>query len=413
MNAKAIDSEEKRRILEKVLGSRSFQKARKYQELLRYLTESALKGVDIKESTLAVEFFGKKDVFDSAIDSTVRAYVSNLRRKLEHYYLTDGIHDEYQIVLPKGDYKIDFALTPIPSETPSRQLAFRLPSLVLISTLLVLLILVIWLGAEKIIRDRRDNRYIKKNDPIWHDLFESNKKTLIVLGDYYFFSMPLDSGRQSYIRDVRINSEEELAAFLGNHPQYKAKASKTYHTYLEEHIPWSLACILPSFVYHNKEIELKLSSEVQLADLQRYNIVYLGPYKSLKVLRTVTRELNFKYRLDDHRRLDFFDRSSGKNFTYTWVTNPETQARNDYAIVLKVSGGNDNTFLFFLSQHDFGNVSTTKHFTDAAYLKELRKGITSNYFEALFEVKGIVRTDFEIKLLHVNAINADFHIELK
>jgi hypothetical protein len=287
-----------------------------------------------------------------SFDSTVRAYVSNLRRKLELYYLTEGIHDEFQIVLPKGDYKIDFALTPI-LQTPSRQRSFKLPSLVLISTLLVLLILVIWLGAEKIIRDRRDNRYIKKNDRIWHDLFVSNKKTLIVLGDYYFFSMPLDSGRQSYIRDVRINSEEELAAFLESHPQYRTRASKTYHTYLEENIPWSLACILPSFVYHNKEIELKLSSEVQLADLQRYNIVYLGPYKSLRVLSTVTRELNFEYRLDDHRRLDFIDISSNKRFTYTWMTNPETQARNDYAIVLKVSGGNDNTFLFFLSQHDF------------------------------------------------------------
>ena len=412
MNDHVIDNEKKRQVLETVLESKDFRKAKKYQELLRYLAELALKGEEIKETTIAVEFFGRKDVFDPSLDSTVRAYVSTLRRKLEHYYLTEGHYDEIQIVLPKGDYKIDFVLTPIP-QTPSRQLSFKLPSLVLISTLLVLLILVIGLGAEKIIRDRRDNRYIKKNDPIWHDLFESNKKTLIVLGDYYFFSMPLDSGRQSYIRDVRINSEEELAAFLENHPQYQTKAAKTYHTYLEEHIPWSLACILPSFVYHNKEIELKLSSEVQLADLQRYNIVYLGPYKSLKVLSTVTRELNFKYRLDDHRRLDFFDKSSNQLFTYTWMTNPETQARNDYAIVLKVSGGNGNTFLFFLSQHDFGNVSTTKHFTDAAYLEELRQGITSNYFEALFEVKGIVRTDFEIKLLHVNAINTDFHIELK
>ncbi|MGH7494769.1 MAG: hypothetical protein ACREOO_20550 [bacterium] len=412
MNDKTIDSGEKCRILETILRSKSFQRAKRYQELLRYLVELHLAGKEVKEFTLAVEFFGKKDVFDSSVDSTVRAYVSNLRRKLELYYLTEGHDDEIQIVLPQGGYQIQFTLAEVPRTLP-RQASIKLLCTILIPILLTLLILVIWLGTEKITRDRRDNRYVKKDDPIWHDLFDSDKKTLVVLGDYYFFSMPLDSGRQSYVRDVRINSEEELAAFLESHPQFKSKISKTYHTYLEEHIPWSLYCILPSLVYHNKEIELRLSSEVQLADLQRYSIIYVGPYKSLKALSTITRGLNFKYRLDEHRRLDFFDKNSNTSTTYTWVTNPETQARNDYAIVLKVSGGNNNTLLFFLSQHDFGNISTTRHFTDVAYLQELKKKIPSNYFEALFEIKGIVRADFEIKLLHVNAIDTDFHLELK
>jgi hypothetical protein len=255
---------------------------------------------------------------------------------------------------------------------------------------------------------------ISKNDPIWGDLFSNNLKTLIVLGDYYFFSMPIDSGRQSYIRDIKINSDNDLEAFVARRPSFQHRIAKTYHTYLEEHIPWCVSYILPSFVRYNKAVELKLASETQLEDLQKHNIIYLGPYKTLRILTTVTRNLNFKYSPQTggstltYCLLD----SNKKEYTYSWVTNPETKARNDYAMVIKVFGYNGNVFLFFISEHDFGNISTVKYFTDPKQLKEFEALVSSGHFEALFEAKGIIRTDFSMKLLHVNKLHSDFEIDL-
>ena len=407
-----INASTKQRILEEILESEDFSQAQKYQDLLRYLVRAAINGETVKESTIAVEFFSKDVAFDPAMDSSVRAYISNLRKKLEHYYLTKGKDDAIKLAIPKGHYNVEFI--PINHQQPirSRVLRKRL-SLIYIALALAAGVLAVSLWRYATPKKNSFN-VISKSDPIWGDLLSSNLKTLIVLGDYYFFAMPIDSGRQSYIRDIKINSDDDLEGFIASHPLLQRRIAKTYHTYLEEHIPWCVSYILPTLVRYNKTVELKLASETQLEDLQKHNIIYLGPYKTLRILTTVTRNLNFKYSPQTggstltYCLLD----SNKKEYTYSWVTNPETKARNDYAMVIKVFGYSGNVFLFFISEHDFGNISTVKYFTNPEQLKEFESLVSSNHFEALFEAKGIIRTDFSMKLLHVNKLRSDFEIDL-
>jgi hypothetical protein len=410
-NHTEIAESAKQRILAEILDSEDFCQAQKYQDLLRYLVRAAINGETVKESTIAVEFFSKDAAFDPAVDSSVRACISNLRRKLDHYYLTKGKDDEIKLTIPKGHYNVEFMqarnLQKIRPQTSRTRL-----SLIYVPIVLVAGIFIIFLWRNTI-PQRKSFNIISQSDPIWGDLFSNNLKTLIVAGDYYFYSMPVDSGRQSYIRDIEINSDQDLEAFIGKHPAYRNRIAKTYHTYLEEHIPWCLSYILPSFVSHDKAVELKLASEVQLEDLQKHNIIYLGPYKTLQILKTITRNLNFKYSPQTGgSTLTYFLQDSNKVYTYSWVTNPETKARNDYAMVVKVFGYNGNVFLFFISEHDFGNISTVRYFTNPEPLKEFGELVSSGHFEALFEVKGIIRTDFSMKLLHINKLHSDFEIDL-
>ena len=170
-------------------------------------------------------------------------------------------------------------------------------------------------------------------------------KTLIVLGDYYFFYLPFENGRHSYIRDVEINSEEDLNDFLKNNPQYSTRISKTYHTYLDESLPICISKILPSFNHYKLQYELKMSSELQLDDLQKYNIIYIGSYKCLYLLSTITRNLHFQYfQKPGSSTLIYHQQSDSVDYQYTWLINPVTNARNDYAIVVKASG---QTIIFY------------------------------------------------------------------
>jgi hypothetical protein len=412
MNNISIDQSLKLRLLEEILASEEFIQAQKHQDLLRYLVHASTKGEIVKEATIAMEFFGRNAAFDPAIDSTVRAYMSNLRKKLEHYYLTEGKEKDIKLILPKGHYGVEFIQCNNLRKNQLRP-SNKLPHLIYLAFIFILITIIIFLGRDRIFQ-KHPPYYISTDNPIWKDLLSNNQKTLIVLGDYFVFSMPFDTARHSYIRDIEINSEQDLEAFISEHPSYQNKIAQTYHTYLEEHIPWCLSFILPSFIIHKKVVELKLASEVQLEDLQKYNIIYIGPYKSLNLLKTVTRSLHFIYTpRKSTSTLTYVLHDSNQVFTYSWMTNPETNARNDYAMVVKVSGHNKNTFLFFLSQHDFGNIATVKYFTNPIHLKELESLLTSNYFEALFEVKGIIRTDFEIKLLHINQLHSDFEIKLE
>ncbi len=161
---------------------------------------------------------------------------------------------------------------------------------------------------------------------------------------------------------------------------------------------------------HNKRIELKLSSDIQLEDLKNYNIIYIGPYKCLHILKTITRNLHFTY-IQQPRILKFFREDSNKVITYLFEESDlRTQLRVDYAMVVKVSGKHNNEFILFMSNHDFGNLSTVKKFTNLDFLENLRNQLASNYFEALFEVKGITIRDFDSKLLHINTLRSDFRL---
>ena len=95
-------------ILSQILISPDFKDAKKYQDLLSYLVKASSKGEHIKEITIAHEIFGKNSNFDPSEDPSIRVYISNLRKKLEHYYLTTNDIFPYKIDIPKGHYVVKF-----------------------------------------------------------------------------------------------------------------------------------------------------------------------------------------------------------------------------------------------------------------------------------------------------------------
>lgn len=403
-----ISDETKLRVLEGILASDDFSQSKKHQDLLRYLVETTLRGEFVKESSIALEIFGRDTTFSPAMDSSVRAYISNLRKKLEHYYLTQGKNDKIRMVLPKGHYHVEFIRDENPPHIPIK-FNHKLLHLFYGSLILLLLLALGYALLKK--HPATETSPIKTEDTVWGEFLADNSTTLIILGDYYFFSMPFDSGRHSYIRDTEINSHEDLDNYLLKRPALASRINKTYHTYFEEHIPYCLAYILPSFIKNNRAYEMKLASEVQLQDLQKNNIIFIGPYKSIGILKTVTRSLDFKYEQKKNAVLTYTPQDGSQKISYSWTTNPETMARNDYALVAKIAGHNKNSFLFFLSQHDFGNIATVEYFTNPDRLEEFEKALAGRYFEALFEVKGIMRTDFELKMLHLEQVQSTFLIK--
>jgi TolB-like protein/tetratricopeptide (TPR) repeat protein len=92
--------------LARILSSPHFAAAEGARKLLSYLVMHTLAGEtdQIKEYTLAVEVFGRDESFDPKINPSVRVEAGRLRRRLEHYYLTQGTRDPVLIELPRGGY---------------------------------------------------------------------------------------------------------------------------------------------------------------------------------------------------------------------------------------------------------------------------------------------------------------------
>src|SRR5207248_1367324 len=113
--------------LEKIVSSTGFARNDRLSGFLRFVVEQELsgRGVEIKESIVGVEFFGRQPDYDVRQDSVVRTEAGRLRARLAEYYLAEGAADALFIELPKGGYKpvfrqIDKAPAPVPGPFGSR-----------------------------------------------------------------------------------------------------------------------------------------------------------------------------------------------------------------------------------------------------------------------------------------------------
>ena len=99
-------------LVERICASSQFEKSPRSQELLRYLSDCSLKdpAASITEHQVGVALFGWRQDLDPGSDTIVRVQVSQLRKKLEHYFVTDGRDEPTVIHIPRGSYAPAFDL---------------------------------------------------------------------------------------------------------------------------------------------------------------------------------------------------------------------------------------------------------------------------------------------------------------
>jgi TolB-like protein len=92
--------------LEKIVSSRAFTRSDFLKRFLKFLVAKVLRSEEhqIKEYSLAIEVFGRKDSFDPKIDTIVRVQAHRFRAKLNQYYRTEGSNEQLRIDIPKGSY---------------------------------------------------------------------------------------------------------------------------------------------------------------------------------------------------------------------------------------------------------------------------------------------------------------------
>jgi len=107
--------------VERIVRGASFRDSPAAARLLEFLVRWSLSGKsdELKETTIAIEFFRRDSNFDSRYDNSVRMNVSRLRSRLAAYYAADGLTDPIIIEIPKGCYVP--AYRERPQESPGKQ----------------------------------------------------------------------------------------------------------------------------------------------------------------------------------------------------------------------------------------------------------------------------------------------------
>jgi hypothetical protein len=122
---KAIDYE-RWKLVQRIVASPGFQRAAQLRAMLQYVAEFAIlhQGDSLHEYDIARDVLGRRSDFDPASDNIVRVQASHLRRKLEQYFVAEGLSEPLVLTIPKSSYVPHFqAVAPVaqilPSVTPS------------------------------------------------------------------------------------------------------------------------------------------------------------------------------------------------------------------------------------------------------------------------------------------------------
>jgi hypothetical protein len=112
-------------LLERVVNSRELKRASRLRDLLKYVGKEAqnFPSHSIREQEIGAAVFGRTADYDTSLDNIVRVNVSELRKRLVHFFAEEGADERIVLEIPRGGYLPVFYRRPsaIEEKLPSQQ----------------------------------------------------------------------------------------------------------------------------------------------------------------------------------------------------------------------------------------------------------------------------------------------------
>jgi hypothetical protein len=99
--------EERRALVHRVAASEQFRRSARLRDFLLYVGMRSLKngGAEIHEQEIGAKVFGREPYYDGSRDNIVRVNATELRKRIELYFATDGAHESIVLEIPRGGYR--------------------------------------------------------------------------------------------------------------------------------------------------------------------------------------------------------------------------------------------------------------------------------------------------------------------
>jgi DNA-binding winged helix-turn-helix (wHTH) protein len=387
--------------LDKLSQSRFFT-SKKDVELLRYLINSTHEGTNLKETIIAIEFFGKDSSFDPGSDSIVRSNIYNLRKKLESYYLDEGVIDKVRFIIPKGGYQVKIDVLETGAQKPETALHHKnsntLKILLVLSTLVMITFIVLYFINNPGVKQPYGNEI----SPVWDYYAQSENPLIIVLGDYFMMQKTeLNDSSYSFVRNPEINNQTDYLNFLEKNTDQRQFLKKLGQSYFGEEIPKCFLQILQVLQNVNKQVKVLYSSELSLADIRENDLIFIGDYSTLNILSPFFEKTGYRYSSTPHSI--FLLDNQYDTIEYYYLDNPNQSIfQNDYAIIASITSYSGKRILFLTSFLPFGKSEALFKLQDVKFISELTDSI-SNFppeWNLLMKISGLQSSGFYYEILN-------------
>ncbi len=99
--------EERRALIDRVAASAQFRRSARLRDFLLYVGGQSLKEgcPQIHEQEIGAMVFGRSSTYDRSQDNIVRVNATELRKRIEQYFATEGAQETLLLEIPRGGYK--------------------------------------------------------------------------------------------------------------------------------------------------------------------------------------------------------------------------------------------------------------------------------------------------------------------
>jgi hypothetical protein len=360
----APDRDPRWALVERVLASPSLQTSPRQQELFRHLAECALHDPPavVTESQVGVAVFHRPPDYDTAVDTIVRVQVSQLRKKLEHYFLSEGRDEAMTIELPRGSYVPVFLArartaepaamptaptSPLPSPAATSDPRVRVLAGILAATVLA----AAWLAFENVrlrehMSPRRAEPYL---DHFWGQFFGDRLPTQIAMSDGGVLALAEARERSVTLSEYRMATYPRVVVeAMTKDPKEQATlvrtASRGFTPPNDAVVAHEAASMCTR---HEVLCHLLSARDLRINLATPENVILLGHRRANPWLELFESGMNFRYEFDDAKRWAIIKNAApqdGESDTYRadW-------GRRGYCVVayLPKRGGGGNVLLVF------------------------------------------------------------------
>jgi hypothetical protein len=288
-----------------ILDSPAFRTSKRCHDFLEYAVSKALDGdvESLRERSLAVEVFGRKNDAALGDDSIVRVGAREVRKRLAQYYVTDGANDVLRIELPAGSYVPAFHWSHAASHSEPATLSPEAPSITaaplrnrqadgLIWRRWLIGTAVLLAGAGLVILTARNGKVSGDFEAFWQPVFSQQGPVLIGLAH------PLVYHPSS--RLLALDEEQNGANGVAQRPIHVAASLQPddYVPAVDQYVGFGDAVagarLALLFAQHGRDSKLRLASKVEFADLRDSSSVLIGAFTN-RWTSVLARTLRYRF----------------------------------------------------------------------------------------------------------------------
>lgn len=419
-------------LLERVLASPQLKRAARLREFLLYVGQRSVKdGLEqVHEQEIGANVFGRPPDYDTSLDNIVRVNASELRKRIDDYFESDGAAEPLIMEIPRGGYKPVFkpreagpaVRQPEPAqtvlETPLTIDAIRPPQpvprganrwLLAFATILIAVFAtasaVLWTENHALRRALDSSPW--QNSPavnsFWSGLLNGHTNTDIILADTSFAlieditrrSIPLtDYLSRNYLARVQSpDLSQDRRDDLGMIMQRNNGSLGDFRA----------AQRILALDPQGKDLHLYSARDYTPALVKQDNIILIGARKSNPWNDLFESNMNFTAEYDSVKAVDYIRNkapAAGEQVTYAAVTPPSS---GGYCVVAFLPNPQQSGKAIIIAGTDSAATEGGGDFlTSEEQLSRLEKTLhvtTLPYFELVLKTTNLNGTPIDAKVI--------------